>query len=159
MPTITLITNIKAPIERCFDLSRSIDLHTISNPGTKERAIAGTTSGLINEGESVTWTAIHLGFRQQLCSKITEMRRPVRFVDEMVSGAFKSLRHEHLFESKDGVTVMKDVFTYEVPMGVLGKWFDQLILCNYMKKLLADRNNVIKEYAEGNEWSRLLKAI
>jgi len=159
MPTITLLTHINAPIERCFDLSRSIDLHTISNPGTKESAIAGTTTGLINEGETVTWTAIHLGFRQQLTSKVTTMHRPMMFVDEMMSGAFKSMRHEHHFEIKDGITTMKDVFNYEIPMGFLGQLFDKLILCNYMKKLLEDRNGVIKQYAEGNEWSRLLKTI
>ena len=51
MPTINLTTEINAPIEICFDLSRSIDLHKQSMEHTKEEAIAGRTSGLIEDGD------------------------------------------------------------------------------------------------------------
>lgn len=76
MSVIQLTTIIKAPIERCFDLSRSIDLHMESTSGTGERAIAGRTSGLIEHNELVTWRAKHLGVWQQLSSKITEYEYP-----------------------------------------------------------------------------------
>jgi hypothetical protein len=62
MPRIVLKTEIDAPIEVCFDLSRSIDLHQISTAHTNEQAIDGVTSGLINLHESVTWRARHFGF-------------------------------------------------------------------------------------------------
>ena len=39
MPTITLVTKINAPIERCFDLARSIDLHQHTSSKTNEKAI------------------------------------------------------------------------------------------------------------------------
>jgi len=38
---IELEIRIAAPIERVFDLARSIDLHVDSTAGTGERAIAG----------------------------------------------------------------------------------------------------------------------
>ena len=60
MAVITLVTEIKAPIGRVFDLSRSIDLHTASVGHTGEQAIAGVTSGLIGPGEEVTWRAFLL---------------------------------------------------------------------------------------------------
>jgi hypothetical protein len=60
MPVIHLTTIIKAPIQRVFDLSRSIDLHKESMAHTNERAIAGKTNSLIERGESVTWEAKHL---------------------------------------------------------------------------------------------------
>src|ERR1700759_359494 len=94
---IELSTMIDAPIQVCFDLSRSIDLHIESTKQTGEKAIAGRTSGLIEMGESVTWRAKHFGVWQNLTSKITEFKSPDYFTDEMVSGAFKSFRHEHLF--------------------------------------------------------------
>ncbi|MEH6514179.1 hypothetical protein [Maribacter arcticus] len=47
MPRIELRTEINAPKEIVFDLSRSIDLHKISTEHTKEEAISGKTSGLI----------------------------------------------------------------------------------------------------------------
>ena len=55
MPNIQLETNIIAPVEVCFDLSRSINFDIISTKHTGERAIAGVTTGLIGFSESVTY--------------------------------------------------------------------------------------------------------
>jgi len=148
MPKIQLTTLINAPIEKVFDLSRSIDLHMESTKQTGEKAIAGKTSGLIELGETVTWRAKHFGIWQTLTSKITEFDRPNLFVDKMVSGAFKRFRHEHHFTISGDQTIMKDVFEFESPMGILGGIFNRLILTSYMTKLLKERNKVIKEAAE-----------
>lgn len=147
---IELITEINAPIERCFDLSRSIDLHIESTKQTGEQAISGTTSGLIGLGETVTWRAKHFGIWQTLTSKITEYNYPNLFVDEMVQGAFKSFRHEHHFTKVDGHTLMRDVFVYQSPLGILGRLAEVLFLKRYMTQLLIERNRVIKEVAETN---------
>ena len=156
MPVIITHTEINAPIDRCFDLSRSIDLHKISTKHTKEEAIGGVTSGLINLDESVTWRAVHLGVSQTLTSKITAFERPFFFVDEMVYGAFKRFHHKHKFEFKDGVTRMTDHFDYESPFGILGKIIDFIILKRYMANLLAKRNQTIKEFAESDKWINIL---
>ncbi len=102
MPVIKLETKINAPIERVFDLSRSIDLHTKSTSKTGEEAIAGRTSGLINLDETVTWRAKHLGVTQTLTSKITQFERPFHFRDSMVRGIFKRIDHDHFFEEIKG---------------------------------------------------------
>ena len=54
MTTINLITKIKAPLQTVFDVSRNIDIHQQSASKSKEKAIAGVTSGLINFNETVT---------------------------------------------------------------------------------------------------------
>ncbi|MEQ8244635.1 SRPBCC family protein [Fulvivirga sp.] len=120
MPVITLETRIKAPIELCFDLSRSIDLHKVSTAHTNEEAIAGVTSGLIGLNEFVTWKAKHLGITQTLTTKITEFQYPTSFTDEMEKGAFKSFKHEHIFNKEDNYTLMIDQFDYQSPLGLLG---------------------------------------
>ncbi|MFY8037055.1 MAG: SRPBCC family protein [Cyclobacteriaceae bacterium] len=148
MTTIKLTTCIKAPIELCFDLARSIDLHIESTKATNERAIAGRTSGMIEEGEFVTWEATHFFIRQQLSTRIVEMRGPHYFKDVMVSGAFRSMEHEHLFENNGDHTLMTDIFCYEVPYGLAGKIFDYFILKRYMINLLSIRNELIKKEAE-----------
>ncbi len=149
MPTIELITEINAPIETVFNLSRSIDLHMESTKQTGERAIAGHTSGLIELNENVTWRAKHFGIWQNLTVKITVFDLPNLFVDEMVSGAFKSFTHEHHFTSiDDNHTIMRDVFVFQSPLGLLGKLANRLVLKKYMTELLAERNRVIKVTAE-----------
>jgi ligand-binding SRPBCC domain-containing protein len=152
MPIIELHTEINAPIKRCFDLSRSIDLHLISTKHTGETAIAGKTSGLIDLDETVTWRAKHFFIWQTLTSKVVEFNSPHFFADEMVDGAFKSFRHEHYFFTVNDKTIMKDVFTFESPLGVLGKLFNLISLTGYMRSLLEQRNEVIKQVAESDKW-------
>jgi len=148
MPIIILETNIKAPIELVFNLSRSIELHQESTSSTNERAIAGKTSGLMELNDRVTWRAKHLGVYQNLSVVISEMIKYSYFKDEMIKGAFKRFSHQHFFEQKGKVTVMKDVFDYSSPLGVLGKLADALFLKNYMTRFLKERNRVIKLNAE-----------
>lgn len=156
MPVITIKTVINAPIDIVFDLSRSIDLHKISTAHTNEEAIAGKISGLIGMDETVTWRAKHFGITQLLTSKITAFNAPFYFVDEMVSGAFKSFKHEHILKEQDGLTVLTDIFNYQSPYGILGKLADVLFLESYMKGLLLKRNNVVKQFAEDESKYRVL---
>ncbi len=156
MPIIRIETEINSNIKICFDLSRSIDLHKISTKQTNEKAISGKTSGLIKLNESVTWRAKHFGIYQRLTSKITEFEKPNYFVDEMVNGIFKKFKHEHKFISQNNKTLMIDIFDYESPFGILGKLADKLLVKQYMNKLLKERNRIIKEYAESNQWKKIL---
>lgn len=157
MPRIELKTEIKADIHIVFDLSRSIDLHKISTRHTNEEAIAGKTSGLIGLDESVTWKAKHFGVYQKLSSKITEFDKPRYFTDEMVKGAFSGFKHEHHFSESNGVTLMTDVFDYKSPFGILGRIADFLFLEKYMTALLAERNQIVKGFAESGQWKKILK--
>ncbi len=156
MPVINLSTYINAPGERCFDLSRSIDIHIESTSGTHEKAIAGITSGLIGFGEEVTWRAKHLGVYQNLTSRITEYQYPETFTDSMVKGAFKRFDHQHIFLQEGDGTLMKDIFDFESPFGIFGKFVNTMFLTNYMRGFLVARNNVIKEIAEGRNWMKYI---
>jgi ligand-binding SRPBCC domain-containing protein len=156
MPKFEITTEINSTIEICFDLSRSIDLHKISTAKTNEKAIAGITTGLIKLNETVTWEATHFAIRQNLTSKIIEFKRPHYFIDQQIKGIFKSMIHKHKFKQLDNRVIMIDIFEFQSPFGILGKIFNKLILTNYMKQLLIDRNNVIKEFAESEKWKSVL---
>lgn len=157
MPIIELTTIIDADINICFDLARSIDLHSISTKKTKEQAIAGVTTGLIGFNETVTWQATHFGVRQKLTSRITAYERPFHFRDEQVKGTFDYIKHDHLFRTHNNTTIMTDRFDFGSPFGVLGNIFNRLVLTTYLKKFLEKRNQVIKEYAENGTWKTLLR--
>ncbi len=158
MPKIYLETQIKADVQTVFDLARSIDLHKVSTAHTMEEAIAGKTSGLISMNETVTWKARHFGFWHKLTSKITAFESPFFFTDEMVEGIFSYFKHEHIFEEKGGITVMKDVFDYKSPLGIFGSFADWLFLRGYMESFLEKLNNTIKEFAESNRWKTILES-
>lgn len=157
MPTIHLTTFIAAPVDRVFDLSRSIDLHKKAMAHTGEQAVAGTTMGLIGLDETVTWKAKHLYKTRIMKVRIAEMKAPHSFVDEMVEGAFKSMRHEHHFKQIQNGTLAIDIFHFESPWGALGKLVNKIYLRRYMEQLLNQRNRVIQEYAESDKWKFMLQ--
>ncbi|SDD81352.1 SRPBCC family protein [Niabella drilacis] len=158
MPVIKLETLVSADPETCFDLSRSIDLHRFSTVQTGERAIAGKTSGLIEAGETVTWQARHFGVRQKLTSKITAYQRPVHFRDEQQRGAFRFMKHDHYFSAVEAGTLIKDVFEFQSPLGVLGRLTDAIIMRRYLTRFLTKRNRVIKDIAESGMGACLVAA-
>jgi ligand-binding SRPBCC domain-containing protein len=156
MPKIHLTTFIEAPAARVFNLSRSIDLHEKSMAGRNEKAVAGTTTGLIGPDESVTWKARHLGKTRLLKVRVTGMQEPESFTDEMTEGDFRRMKHEHYFMPVTNGTLMIDLFSFESPYGPLGRLLNRVYLKSYMRRLLEKRNQVIKEYAESEKWKFLL---
>ena len=156
MPTISFALVVAAPPDRVFDLARSIDLHVVTAEGTQEQAVAGRTTGLIELDEEVTWEARHLGVRQRLTSKITAFDRPRHFRDEMVRGAFSSFEHDHTFEPHEGGTLMREVFVYKSPLGLLGTLADVLFLEAYMRRFLMKRAEIVKRFAESDDWRKFL---
>lgn len=151
MVTLEELTLMHAPIERCFDLARSVDAHLTGNVHHGETAVAdgGVTSGLLGLGDHVTWRARHFGIRQQLTSKITAMDRPVYFQDAMVRGAFRALQHDHFFRAlSPDLTEMREVFCFAAPWGILGRLAEILVLRRYMRKLLRERNDALRKIAE-----------
>lgn len=150
MTTIHLSTKIKAPLETVFNNSRNITFHTESASKTKEKVIAGLTSGLIELNETVTWQGKHFGLKLQHQSKITQMQFPNNFTDEMVKGCFKSFKHEHTFTFKNGITIMEEKLIYATPYGIFGKIFDKIVLKKHLTNFLLGRNKSLKNLSENN---------
>lgn len=156
MPLIELKTKIAAPMERVFDLARSIDADMASTEGSNEKAVAGRTSGLIEDGETVTWEAKHFGIKQRLAVRITSYDRPHVFGDEMITGAFAAMHHTHRFTPSGEGTLMKDEFHFTAPFGFLGRIAEGLFLTGYMRRFLVKRAAKLKAMAESEEWRRYL---
>jgi len=153
MVTLETVTVIAAPIELCFDLARSVEVHLAGNVHGGEQAVAegGVTTGLVGLGERVTWRARHFGVRQRLTSEITALERPTYFRDVMIRGAFHSMEHDHHFRAlSSGQTEMRDVFRFAAPWGLLGRVAEAWVLRSYMGNLLAERNAALKQTAEAS---------
>lgn len=156
MPTIEVLTRIAAPPARCFYLALSVDLHAESARQTREQVVGGVRHGLLSLGDAVTFRARHFGVWQTLASQITEYQAPTYFCDEMQRGAFKTMRHEHHFEPAGSGTLMRDVFAFTSPLGVLGRLVNALVIKNYLRRFLVQRGAVLKQTAEGDGWREFL---
>jgi ligand-binding SRPBCC domain-containing protein len=147
---VVVETRIGVPVERCFDLARDVAVHCLTAAHTGERAVAGKTSGLLELEDEITFEGVHFGIRQKLTARVVAFERPSRFVDEMLRGAFRSLRHVHEFAPDNSGTLMKDTLVWSAPFGVLGWLADKLFLQSHMRGFLERRNLELKRYAESN---------
>jgi ligand-binding SRPBCC domain-containing protein len=118
--------------------------------------VAGVTTGLIGNGESVTWQGRHFGLMLRHTSKITQYEPPVFFQDVMTAGVFKSFEHAHRFQQQDGETVMIDELRFAAPLGVLGLLVESLVLRTYLTRFLLERNKFVKQIAESERWREYL---
>lgn len=153
MITIRTMTEVKAPMDRCFKLALSIDLQS---QATGQKPIDGVTSGLIGPGDTVTWQARHFGwnFRHQ---SLIEVWRPYSyFRDVMIDGAFTAYEHEHHFAAMNDGTRVRDEVRFTVPLAFLGSLFEQLLVRRAVLKLVRQRNALIKRMAESDLWHDLL---
>jgi ligand-binding SRPBCC domain-containing protein len=144
MSRIELTTLIAAPLERCFDLSLSVDVHLESTAHTEERVVAGPMSGVLALGDEITWEARHLGRRRRLAMRVSAYDRPRMFRDELVRGPLRKLVHDHFFERLAQGTEMRDVLEFESGFRLL----DALVLARHFRRLLVRRNETIKRLAE-----------
>ena len=143
-------------MERCFLLSLSMDLHVESTAKTNERAIAGVTTGLICNGETVTFEAKHFGLSLRHTSVISRYERPTYFQDSMTKGMFKSFVHDHFFVAIDDGTLMRDELRFAAPLGMLGTIAEIILLKRYLAGFLMERNVLIKRAAESDAWRRFI---
>jgi ligand-binding SRPBCC domain-containing protein len=137
MPTIVIETFIHAPVELCFDLARDVDAHAESAAFSSERVV-----------DIVAFEGRHFGMKQRFVARITALDRPQRFVDEMIQGAFKRLRHVHEFEFKNGMTTMRDTLEWESPFGFIGRLADFLFLRRHMRWFVNTKQSALKTIAE-----------
>ena len=151
---------IAAPIRRCFDLSRSVEVHLLGTESSRERAVGGVTTGLIGPNQFVRWRARHFGIDQHLTSKITAFDSPNYFQDTMIEGVFKFMQHDHFFSAlSETSTEMRDRFTFAAPVPVLGKIAERLFLKSYVERFLRHRNQILKQVAESERWTDFLPKL
>jgi len=145
--------HVNAPVDRCFLLSTSVALveQTLGM-----RPVKGTTTGLIQSGEHVTWRGWRFGLPAMHESLITRYERPAFFQDTMVRGCFSSFQHDHQFEEVDGYTLMVDVVRFSLPFGAAGKAIAKRIVIPHILSLLLARFSLLKRIAEGPDWERYI---
>lgn len=149
MKTIRLETRINAPIDRCFKLALSVDLHV---PPKRSKHL---TRGLLKAGDTITWSIRHFGIFSRYTTLIDLCRPHIYFRDVMVQGMLHSFEHEHHFAVMNEGTRMRDELRFSAS-GPLA-WLIELILRRRLVRLLKRRNSIIKQTAQSAAWRRYLE--
>lgn len=126
-------TVLPCPRDRAFDLARDLELHPKTTGRSRERVVSAPHR-LAEMGDEITFEARHFGLVRRLTAKVVELNPPHSFTDEMLTGPFRRMRHEHRFEATESGTCMTDMLEFAfLPV------IDQLVLGPYMKRFLVLR--------------------
>jgi hypothetical protein len=75
-------------------------------------------------------------------SAITVWDPPRKFIDDQVKGPYRLWQHEHLFEEKDGGTMVRDHVRYAVPGGSL---VNRLLVARDVARIFEFRRRKLSE--------------
>jgi hypothetical protein len=140
---------VNAPIERIFDLVRSIGAHEATS-SIDGRALAGKTLGLSALNDITTWSARFFGLRFQIATRVTGFNPPFSLTENLERGLLLEFGHVYtLRRLESGLVELEDCFTFRSP---LGAWFDALVLKPIMTRTMSARLDGLKELAETNGW-------
>jgi ligand-binding SRPBCC domain-containing protein len=107
------------PVERVFPFfADPRNLEAITPPWLHFQ-ITGPEDLEMRRGLFIDYRLRLHGFPFGWRTEITEWEPFCRFVDEQRRGPYRKWRHEHLFVSKPGGTLIRDKVEYAVPGGVL----------------------------------------
>lgn len=141
MTKLVIHTKINAAPDVCFDLVRRAGAEADENQQI--------VKGEFTKGQTVTFRSSFLGLRRDLIVEVKQIERPKMFVDEMTTGVFTEFRHVHEFIPQDDTqTLLKDTFEWTSPLGIIGRFFDELFIKKRLEGIVRRRNSRLKEIAE-----------
>jgi ligand-binding SRPBCC domain-containing protein len=85
------------------------------------------------------------GIRMNWGTEITQISKHNYFIDEQRSGPYSIWHHEHHFREVKGGVEMHDILYYKVPLGIIGKIIDVLLIKKKVKKIFEFREKKISE--------------
>ena len=108
--------------------------------------ISKDLSDTMYEGMIISYkVAPILGIKTTWVTEITHIKDKQYFVDKQRVGPYKIWHHQHFLESTSDGTLMKDIVSYQPPLGILGKIANQLIIKKKLEEIFNYRTKVLNK--------------
>ena len=101
------------------------------------------------EGAEFDYTIRWFGIPMPWRSRITGYRPPEAFTDVQLVGPYRSWSHLHTFDETPEGTLMRDIVTYRLPFGPLGRVVHALAVRRQLEDIFRYRAARIEEWAGG----------
>ena len=86
-----------------------------------------------------------LGIKMDWLTEITQVKEPEFFIDEQRIGPYAMWHHQHHLSPLENGVYMKDIITYQPPLGFLGAMANGLIINRKLKEIFAYRKNILEK--------------
>lgn len=125
--------------------SRPENLEKITPNSMQFRILSNVTSSEMYEGMMIRYQVRPvLNLPMHWTTEITHCKDNHYFIDEQRTGPFALWHHEHHFKSVNGGTEMRDILTYALPFGFLGRVVNRLFISGQIDSIFAYREKVLK---------------
>ena len=95
-----------------------------------------------------------LGIKVNWMTEITHVEHKSFFVDEQRVGPYKMWHHEHFVEEIEGGVIMRDIVTYQPPLGFLGAIMNSIVIKKKLEEIFDYRFKAVEKkygvYVEKN---------
>lgn len=86
-----------------------------------------------------------LGIKTTWVTEITQVEDKAFFIDEQRVGPYKIWHHQHFLEATPTGTLMKDIVSYQPPMGFLGSMMNSLVIRKKLQEIFDYRTKALEE--------------
>jgi ligand-binding SRPBCC domain-containing protein len=87
-----------------------------------------------------------LGIKTTWVTEITQVEPNRYFIDEQRVGPYKLWHHQHILEPTENGTLMKDIVSYQPPLGPLGALANRLVIKGKLKEIFDYRFKVLEDF-------------
>ena len=137
---------IDLPIEDVFDFfSKPENLSLITPPRLRFDILTPTPLEM-KEGQLIDYSLkilylIKLHWR----TLITDYQKPYKFIDQQIKGPYTLWHHTHIFEEKDGGTLIKDNLKYVIPFGWIGRAIHFIYIKHDINGIFQYRHKILND--------------
>lgn len=131
---------INAPSEVVFDFHTDTRNLPLISPSWMKVDILKTTGE--GKGKMIELYITQFGlFKTKWIVEIAEYERPTRITDIAHKGPFKRFRHQRdIKRISDTSCELTDTFDYELPLGIIGKIGDAVMIKSFVEKMFRQRH-------------------
>ncbi len=142
--TLSFEQQVARPRPEVFDFfSRAENLEVLTPPWLNFK-ILEVKPQPVRQGTLINYSLRIHGIPLRWTSEITEWEPPHRFVDLQLRGPYKLWRHEHLFEERDGGTLIADTINLALPLSALGQIAYKIKVKSDVEEIFAFRKEKIR---------------
>lgn len=140
------VQHIETDLDKCWEFFSSPENLQTLTPKNMGFEITDFDGKSMYQGQIIQYKVSPLlAIKLPWVTEITHVKENQFFIDEQRFGPYALWHHKHFFEPTENGVIMTDLVHYALPMGVLGRLMNSLIIENRLKEIFDYRFNKINE--------------
>ncbi len=140
------VQHVNATIEECWAFFSSPKNLQKITPETMGFQITDYDGKSMYPGQIIQYKVSPLaGIKIAWVTEITKVKDKSYFIDEQRFGPYAFWHHKHFFEATENGVKMTDVVHYGLPLGLLGRIMNTLIVKGKLKEIFAHREKMVNQ--------------